>query len=69
MNLDTIRNKLKTLLYQEKTFHYIGMRGQSELFQGRIVHIYPRTFLVETESHVLKSFSYSDFATKVLKIL
>ena len=69
MNLDTIRNTLNSYLYQEKNFLYMGMRGQNELFHGKIIHIYPRTFLVETDDHILKSFSYSDFATRILKIV
>ena len=69
MNLDTIRKNLKNLLHQERSFYYCGMRGQNELFDGRIVRIYPRVFLIETKDHMIKCFSYSDFATRLLKIV
>ena len=69
MNIDTIRNHLQELLYQDHTFLYLGTRGQNEKFDGKIIKIYPRTFLIETSFGCFKSFSYSDFAIHSLKII
>ncbi|MBR3210343.1 MAG: hypothetical protein IKF71_00195 [Bacilli bacterium] len=69
MNLYTIRERLKSLLKQQHLFCYYGLRGQNDSFEGKIIQIYPRIFLIETNNHVIKSFSYSDFATKLLRIL
>ena len=68
MNLDIIRDRLYSILNQSFSFYYNGLRGQADVFDGRIIRIFPRVFLIETSNHVVKCFSYSDFATKTLKI-
>lgn len=68
MNLSTIRESLFCLLNQNYSFYYNGLRGQSEMFDGCVIRIYPRVFLILTSNHKLKCFSYSDFATRTLKI-
>ena len=60
MNIDSIREKLNNLLNQYYSYCYYGMRGQNDFFEGRIIQIYSRVFLIETNNHVIKSFSYSD---------
>lgn len=69
MNLQTIRSQLTSFLGEEHTFIYYGMRGQNEKFIGKIVHIYPRIFLILTNKGEIKSFSYSDFVIHSLKIV
>ncbi len=69
MNISMIRKKLIDYIGDNHTFYYAGLRGQNEIFDGCIIHVYPRTFLVKTNNGILKSFSYSDFATKMFKII
>ena len=69
MNIDTIRKNLRDLLQKQHTFMYLGTRGQNEKFVGKIIKVYPRIFLIETDKGVLKSFSYSDFVIHSLKII
>ncbi len=69
MNLDTIRVKIYALLNIPYTYCYYGMRGQNDVFHGKIVKIYSRVFIIETDNNIIKCFSYSDFATKLLKVI
>ena len=68
MNIGMIRMQLFNLMHKPFSFYYNGLRGQNELFQGSIIQVFPRVFLIETNNHVIKCFSYSDFATKTLKV-
>lgn len=68
MNIDTIRCGLQKYVGVLKNFTYYGSRGQNEKFSGRINALYPRTFTILCENGSIKSFSYSDFAIKHLKI-
>jgi len=69
MNIDRLREYISTYLNEEHSFIYQGMRGQTEKFTGSIIKIYPRTVLIKTKEGSLKSFSYSDFLLKLLRIL
>ena len=68
MNIDIIRNTIKKEKGVVHCFTYKGIRGQNEDFIGKIVKIYPRVFIIETSDGVIKSFSYSDFVVKNLKM-
>ncbi len=68
MNLDAIRKTLYSIKNKNFYFVYNGLRGQNEMFNGKITRIYSRVFCVETDNRMIKCFSYSDFATKTLKI-
>ena len=68
MNITTIRNYLLSILNQEHSFQYFGSRGQTEGFDGKVIKVFSRTFLVETKSGILKSFSYSDVILHILII-
>lgn len=69
MNLDTAKNKVKTYLGIHLKFIYKGARNQIEEFNGVITKCYPSIFIIETDDHVIKSFTYSDFIIKNIKIL
>ena len=69
MNIDSIRNKVYDLMNVSHTFMYVGMRGQNEKFDGKIIKVYPRCFLILTNDGFIKSFSYSDLAIHSLKII
>ena len=68
MNIDNIRSSLLSYVGVSKNFAYYGSRGQNEKFSGKIVSLYPRVFTVMCDNGTIKSFSYSDFAIKHLKI-
>ena len=69
MNLDTARNKVKSYLGIHLKFIYKGARNQIEEFEGKIINCYKSIFIIETDNHVIKSFTYSDFIIKNIKIL
>ena len=69
MNINMIRDKILSHAHKKHLFYYYGLRGQNEKFSGSIIKVYSRTFLIQTDKGVLKSFSFSDFATQLLKIL
>lgn len=69
MNLDIIKKKVNGYLNKEANFVYKGSRGQNERFNGSIVKLYPRIFVIKTNKDVIKSFSYSDFAIGNIRII
>lgn len=69
MNIEQVRKTLFSYLNQNHLFLYNGSRGVHESFSGRIISIYPRTFLILTDQGSLKSFSYNDFIIRSLKVL
>ena len=68
MNIDTIRKAVESHYNIKYLFIYNGSRGQLEQFYGKINRIYPRIFTIKTLDGTLKSFSYSDYAIKNIKI-
>ena len=68
MNLEVIRGKVKDLFLEDHTFVFNGSRGQVEKFNGQVIELYPRIFIILTEKGIIKSFSYSDFAINHLKV-
>ncbi len=69
MNLDTARSKVKSYLGVPLKFIYRGARNQIEEFNGIITNCYKSIFIIETNTHVIKSFSYNDFIIKNIKII
>ena len=69
MNLNMIKIEVSKYLNESHKFIYIGSRNQVEEFEGKITKLYPAIFVIETKNGVSKSFVYSDFATKNLKII
>ena len=68
MNIDIVKEKIISEIGIKHKFIYRGLRGQDDIFFGKIYKIYARTFSIITDKGVVKSFSYSDFAIKNLKI-
>lgn len=65
MNIDNIKRKIKELMdYKLKVKVYIG-RNRYEYYEGKINHMYPNIFTIETDKGI-KSFSYADVATKIV---
>ena len=69
MNLDTARNRVKSYLGLHRKFIYRGARNQIEEFEGRIVNCYKAIFIVETDTNIIKSFTYNDFIIRNIKII
>ena len=68
MNLNKIRDIIKTYMGKEHKFIYKGTRNQIEEFTGTITNCFPSIFIIETTSGI-KSFSYNDFIIKSIKII
>ena len=69
MNLNTIREVIKSKCNIPSKFIYKGTRNQIEEFNGKIIKCYSEVFIVEDDNSIIRSFSYSDYAIKVLKII
>lgn len=69
MNLDTIRDKIKSYLGLHKKFIYRGARNQIEEFSGRIVTCYKNIFIIKTDDNIIKSFTYNDYIIRNIKII
>lgn len=67
MNINLIKNKIKELKNEKlKIKVYIG-RNKYEYYEGIINQIYDNIFTIMTNKGI-KSFSYSDVATKVVAL-
>lgn len=65
MNINLIKNKIKELKEEKlKIKVYIG-RNKYEYYEGTINKIYDNIFTIMTNKGI-KSFSYSDVATKIV---
>ena len=64
---DVIRKSLTPLLGKKIKFRYNLGRNKHEVFEGKIVKIYNSVFLIEVNG-ILKSFSFADIVTKIIKI-
>lgn len=69
MNLDRVKEEIKSLQNKELNFMYKGTRNQKEIFIGTITKVYPATFIIELLDGTIKSFSYNDFIIKNLKVI
>jgi uncharacterized protein Veg len=69
MNLDIAKNKVKEKMGIHLKFIYRGARNQIEEFEGKIINCYPSIFIIETDDHFIKSFTYNDFIIKNIKII
>lgn len=68
MNLDKLKLDVSRYYNVYSKFIYKTGRGQDDIFFGKIVKFYPRIFIIKTDNDLIKSFSYSDYATNSLKI-
>ena len=69
MNLDTARNKVKEKMGLHLKFIYRGARNQIEEFEGKIVKCYKSIFIIKTDNNIIKSFTYSDYIIRNIKII
>ena len=69
MNLNTVKNYIKSKKNIHLKFIYKCPRNKKEKFSGKIIGCYPSIFIVEDDNCVIRSFTYSDFIIKNLKII
>lgn len=65
MNIDIIKNKMKEFQKEKLRIKvYLG-RNKYEYYEGYIDQMYENIFVINTNKGI-KSFSYSDIATKIV---
>ena len=70
MNIEKVKEKIRSFKGQKLQFRFNGSRNQIEEFNATIVDLYPSIFTVKLEdSTVVKSFSYSDVLIKKLVMM
>ena len=67
MNINIIKTKLKEYINQKLKIKVFIGRNKYEYYEGIIERMYDNIFTIKTEAR-LKSFSYSDIATKTIVI-
>ena len=69
MNIDTVRNEVKSQEAKVLHFKFNGSRNQIVEFDGKIVETYSAIFVVKLlKDNNIKSFSYNDLITSSLEI-
>ncbi len=66
-NHETIKSALIPLLGKNVKIKYNLGRNKYSVFDAKIIRIYNALFIVETEGGI-KSFSFADIITKIIKI-
>ncbi|MBQ9018798.1 MAG: hypothetical protein IJ097_00620 [Bacilli bacterium] len=69
MNLDYAKNKVMEQIGVNHKFMYKGCRNQTDEFEGKVIKCFPSIFLIQTDNNIIKSFTYSDFIIKNIRIL
>ena len=69
MTIAKVRSKLNDYIGELVTIRYNLGRNKYEQYDAVIKETYSNVFVVEIEKyHIVKSFSYSDVITKIIKI-
>lgn len=69
MTIDSVRSKLHHHIGDSVTIKYNLGRNKYEKYNAKIKELYNNVFVVEVEKYnIVKSFSYSDVITKIIKI-
>lgn len=69
MNVDKIRDEVKSKEGKILHFKFNGSRNQIQEFDGKIIETYHSIFVVKLVDNNIKSFSYNDLITSSLEIL
>ena len=69
MNLNRAKEVIISKLGINYKFIYRGSRNQIEEFSGKIIKCFPSIFIIEGDDNIIRSFTYSDFIIKNLKIV
>ena len=67
MNIDLIKNKIISLTNEKLKIKVNLGRNKYEYLEGEIDRIHPNIFTIKTNKGI-RSYSYSDVATKVVNI-
>ena len=67
MNIDIIKEKIKSLIGKEVKIEQKCMRNRKEVYEGKVYKLYPNIFSIMTDRGE-KTFPYADFATKDITI-
>ena len=59
MNLDIVRDKIKSYLDKNVIIHVYGMRNKNNTYRGVLSGVYPYVFTVNIDG-TEKSFNYAD---------
>ena len=63
-----IKNALIPLLGKKVKIKYNLGRNKYESYPAKIIKIYNSVFLVKHDNNIIKSFSFADIITKIIKI-
>ena len=70
MNVDKVRDEVKSKEGKVLHFKFNGSRNQIVEFEGKIIETYHSIFVVKLiDDNNIKSFSYSDLITSMLEML
>lgn len=70
MNIELVREKIKSYKGKTINFRFNGSRNQIEEFSAMVIDTYPSVFTVKVvDSSVVKSFSYADVLIRKLVVL
>lgn len=68
MTNEKIKNKLEPYIGNNISIKYNLGRNKYESYQVKLKKLYKNIFIVENEFQEIKSFTYSDIITKIIKI-
>ena len=68
MNINGIRNYLKTKVGSHIVVIYYGSRNRKEMYRGVLYKLYRNIFIIQLPSGEIKSFTYIDILTKTVQI-
>jgi len=68
MNINNIRNYLKTRVGFDIVVIYYGSRNRKEIYRGVVYKLYRNIFIILLPNGEVKSFSYIDILTKTVQI-
>lgn len=67
MNIDLVKNKIKSNLNKKVIVTVYGLRNKISRYEGTLYKIYPNIFTILSDNQE-KSFSYNDYITGDIKI-
>ena len=68
MNINNIRNYLKTRVGFDIVVIYYGSRNRKEIYKGVICNLYGNIFTIRLVNGDIKSFSYCDILTRTIRV-
>ena len=68
MNINNIKNYLKTKVGFDIVVIYYGSRNRKEIYRGILWKLYRNIFIIKLPCGEVKSFGYNDILTKTVQI-